>query len=302
MYISSNSEDLLFEIGRKNRMPKAKEGENELPSKGVLDINNLFSVTGKICLVTGGGSGIGAMIAAGLVNNGAKVYIASRKDTSSYAEQLTSRGTGTCHSMKIDLSNDESINNFIKQFNEVEPNGLDVLINNSGTNWVESIDKYSIKGWDKVYALNVRSVFLMSKLFIPSLEKRGTKEDPSRILNISSIEGEKISESPAFAYNSGKAAVTHLSRHLAAHLAHRNINVNAICPGFFPSRLTREFLKTDGNRILETIPIKRFGNVQDMVALSIYLSSKGSSWVTGTKFILDGGQTLQVDLSQIAKL
>lgn len=283
-------------------MPKAEVGENDLPPKGGLSLANLFNVKNKVAIVTGGGSGIGAMISAGLVENGAKVYIVSRKDISPYATQLTQRGPGSCHALKADVTIKESLENFAEEVTKLEPQGIDILINNAGTNWNEKIDVFSEKGWDKVYDLNTKAVFFVTQIFLKLLEKKGTSSDPSRVINISSIAGEEVDSQGIFSYNSGKAATTHLSKHMAVHLAHRNINVNAICPGFFESRMTRGLLSAEGKHLMSNIPLQRFGKIEDMAGLVLYLCGKSGTWVTGTKFILDGGQTLHVPNSLISKL
>jgi len=255
-------------------MPKATADENELPPAEEVDVNNLFSVKGKVCVVTGGGSGIGAMIAAGFCGNGAKVYITSRKDTSAYAKTLSERGPGVAISIQSDLSKPEQVIALGKELEEKEPNGIDVLVNNAGTNWSDSFDTYSLDAWDKVYNLNVRSVFHCCQVMAPLLEKKATKVNPGRIINISSIDSSQVTSLPTFAYSSGKAAVNRLTKVLAGHLSSRNINVNSILPGAFQSRMMRATLEAAGDAIAERTPRGRIGAMQDMAGCCIYLSSR----------------------------
>jgi len=243
----------------------------------------------------GGGSGIGAMIAAGFCGNGAKVYITSRKDTSAYAKTLSERGPGVAISIQSDLSKPEQVIALGKELEEKEPNGIDVLVNNAGTNWSDSFDTYSLDAWDKVYNLNVRSVFHCCQVMAPLLEKKATKVNPGRIINISSIDSSQVTSLPTFAYSSGKAAVNRLTKVLAGHLSSRNINVNSILPGAFQSRMMRATLEAAGDAIAERTPRGRIGAMQDMAGCCIYLSSRAGAWLTGVEIVLDGGALLHLD-------
>ena len=130
-------------------------------SNATFRVQSLFDVSNRVVLITGGGSGIGSMIAAGFVANGARVYIASRNDCSELAEELSTRGPGACHALVLDVAKEESISACIDELTAREPDGVGVLVNNAGTNWAEPIETYSQKGWDKVYNVNVRGVFMM---------------------------------------------------------------------------------------------------------------------------------------------
>eukprot|EP00510_Aplanochytrium_minuta_P001623 CAMPEP_0184022190 /NCGR_PEP_ID=MMETSP0954-20121128/10448_1 /TAXON_ID=627963 /ORGANISM="Aplanochytrium sp, Strain PBS07" /LENGTH=259 /DNA_ID=CAMNT_0026304497 /DNA_START=43 /DNA_END=819 /DNA_ORIENTATION=+ len=259
-------------------MPKATANENPLPPAQEMDVSSLFSVKGKVCVVTGGGSGIGAMIAAGYCGNGAKVYITSRKDTSTFATQLTERGPGSCISISSDLSKEEDVVKLAKEIEKLEPQGIDVLVNNAGTNWSDSFDSYPLDAWSKVYNLNVRSVFHCSQVFAPMLEKKATAEDPGRIINISSIDSSQVTSLPTFAYSSGKAAVNRLTKVMAGHLSSKNITVNAILPGPFQSRMMRATLEAAGDAIADRTPRGRIGDLKDMSGCAIYLASRAGAW------------------------
>jgi NAD(P)-dependent dehydrogenase (short-subunit alcohol dehydrogenase family) len=183
------------------------------------------------------------MIAAGFVANGADVYIASRKDTSQFAAALThSHGAangGTCTALVADLAKEGDVVALAKELGERTKGVLDVLVNNAGTNWAEPIETYPVKAWDKVFALNVRSLFQLTQECLPLLEAGAEAEGggPARVINIASVEGVMVPFLDTFAYSSSKAAVIHLSKVLAGKLEGRDITVNAVLPGPFPSRM-----------------------------------------------------------------
>lgn len=197
-------------------------------------MKNLFSIEGKVALVTGGSRGIGEMIAAGFLANGAKVYISSRKAEvcDATAKRLQEEYGGECISIPADLSNLEGIKDLTQKLQEDK---LDILVNNAGASWGEPIDEYSEKGWDKVMDTNVKGVFFLTQQLLPLLRSSGTAEDPSRVINIGSIDGIKTGLFDAFSYGPSKAALHHLTRVLAASLVRENIIVNAIAPGPFPT-------------------------------------------------------------------
>jgi NAD(P)-dependent dehydrogenase (short-subunit alcohol dehydrogenase family) len=276
-------------------MPKPVKGENYLPPKGQLSVSSLFGVQGKVCVVTGGGSGIGAMIAAGYCANGATVYITSRKDTSEFAKELTSRGPGTCVALRGDLAKEEGVTTLLENLTRLEPSGIHVLFNNAGTNWSEPLEEYSLKGWDRVYDLNVRAVFHVTQKLTPLLAKAATHSEPSRVINVSSIDAESVTALPTFAYSSGKAAVIRLTKVMAGHLVNRNITCNAILPGAFPSRMMRGTMAAAGDAMAKTIPRGRVGDIKDMAGACLFLGSRASAWMTGTTVVVDGGALMKVD-------
>ena len=199
-------------------------------------MKDLFSIEGKVALVTGGSRGIGEMIAAGFLANGAKVYISSRKAEvcDATAERLAKEYGGECISIPADLSNLEGIGALVKELSSKEKS-LDILINNAGASWGEPIDQYSEKGWDKVMDTNVKGIFFLTQQLLPLLRQSGNPENPSRVINIGSIDGIKTGTFDAFSYGPSKAAVHHLTRVLAASLIKEHIIVNAIAPGPFPT-------------------------------------------------------------------
>ena len=278
-------------------MPKPLPNENHLPPSSQINVSNLFSVKDKVIVVTGGGSGIGAMIAAGFCDNGSRVYIVSRKDTSAYARELNSRKTGgKCIALQADLSKPTDVENLANEINRLEPAGVHVLVNNAGTNWAQPFTQYSLKGWDRVYDLNVRALFHVTQQFFPALKRAGTRDDPARVINIASIDGAQVTSLPTYAYSSGKAAVRRLSKVLAGQLALQNITVNCILPGAFPSRMMRATIASAGNALVKNSPRQRLGKLEDMAGACIYLSSNAGAWLTGVEITVDGGALLKVDV------
>jgi len=253
-------------------------------------MKDLFSVKEKTVVITGGSSGIGAMIANGFIQNGAKIYITSRKVGALEEQQKNLSSYGECISIQSDLSNSDGINHFYSEIKNREEK-IDVLINNAGTAWASSFDEFPEKGWDKVMDINLKSVFFLTQKFLPLLKKSGSKNDPARVINIASINGLTHPLMPTYSYSSSKSALIHLTRHLGADLAKYNININAIAPGFFPSKMTSHIAENESlsAQVIDRIPIKRMGAPEDIAGTAIYLSSKASSWMCGETIVVDGG-------------
>eukprot|EP00418_Pyrodinium_bahamense_P019565 CAMPEP_0179109808 /NCGR_PEP_ID=MMETSP0796-20121207/51219_1 /TAXON_ID=73915 /ORGANISM="Pyrodinium bahamense, Strain pbaha01" /LENGTH=310 /DNA_ID=CAMNT_0020807927 /DNA_START=50 /DNA_END=983 /DNA_ORIENTATION=- len=277
-------------------MPKAEEGENDAALHANLGIGFLFNVSGKVVLVTGGGSGIGAMIASGFVQNGCRVYIASRKDTSDFAAALTKKGPGCCMAVSCDVTNLEQQQKLIDRISKDE-GALHVLINNSGTNFNAPLREYKPEMFDKVMQLNASAVFQLIQAAVPMIEASSSKEDPGRIINISSIDGlQPPTGMNTFAYSSSKAAVCMLSRHLAGVLGPRHITVNTVCPGPFPSRMMRGTIEAAGEDLIgRTTALKRIGQPGDMAGACLMLCSRAGSFMTGAEVTVDGGSSSRLD-------
>ena len=199
-------------------------------------MQDLFSIEGKVALVTGGSRGIGEMIAAGFLANGAKVYISSRKADACEAacQRLTAAHGGECTALPADLSGLPGIESVADALGRRESQ-LDILVNNAGAAWGAPIDEFPESGWDKVMDTNVKGVFFLTQKLLPLLRKSATHEDPARVINIGSVDGIKTPVFDNFPYGPSKAALHHLTRVLAAHLIKENIIVNAIAPGPFPT-------------------------------------------------------------------
>lgn len=276
-------------------MPKAAEGENDHVVEASLGRNELFDVSGKVVLVTGGGSGIGAMIAGGFVANGALVYIVSRKDCSPYAEQLTKKGPGKAIAISADLTKQEHVDRVVSEISKAAGQ-LHVLVNNAGANWGQPLESFEIDGWNKTNDLNVTAVFNMIKCSVKLLKATATQSDPARVINIASIDGIITPALDTFAYSAGKAAVIHMSEVLAGKLIDDNITVNSICPGAFQSRMMRATIAAVGDGLSARSLGKRIGSPDDMAGACLFLASRASSWMTGAKLVLDGGQVARPKL------
>ena len=253
-------------------------------------MKNLFSIQGKTAIITGGSSGIGAMIAEAFVQNGVKTYITSRKADALKEKCGEFSLDGECIAIQSDLSDNDGINALYKEICSHESK-IDILINNAGTAWASPFEDFPEKGWDKVMDINLKSPFFLTQKFLPLLKKSGKEDDPSRVINIASINGITHPLMPTYSYSSSKSALIHLTRHLGADMARNNINVNAIAPGFFPSKMTSHIANNEAlsAEVIKKIPIKRMGSPEDIAGTAMYLCSRASSWVCGQTIVVDGG-------------
>jgi NAD(P)-dependent dehydrogenase (short-subunit alcohol dehydrogenase family) len=256
--------------------------------KEAIHAQDLFSIRGKVALVTGGSRGIGLMIARGFLESGAKVYISSRKKEvcDDVARQLAE--VGECVSVPADVSSAAGCAALAKEMAAHEQS-LHILVNNAGAAWGAKIEEYSEAGWDKVFDTNVKSVFFLTRELLPLLEKAASAVDPARVINVGSIDGIKVPFLETFAYPPSKAAVHHMTRDLAVKLAGRHITVNAIAPGPFESQMTKWMLDNFRDKFEETCPLGRIGCPADMAGVAIYLSSRAGAYVNGVVIPVDGG-------------
>ncbi|KAJ2785846.1 hypothetical protein H4R18_000235 [Coemansia javaensis] len=257
-----------------------------------MDAQTLFSVEGKVVVVTGGGSGIGLMVATGFVRNGARVYITSRKQQvlDRAAQELTALGPGKCIPIACDLQSHEKTQALAARLAELEPSGIDVLVNNSGANWGEpSLEEYPDAAWTKVLTLNTQRVFTLTQLLLPLLEKRATAASPARVINVGSIDGIRVTDLITPAYSASKAAVHHLTKVLAAHLGPRNITVNAVAPGPFESHMMAHTLEIARDAIVGSVPLGRIGKPTDMAGVCLFLASSAGAYINGAVIPVDGG-------------
>jgi NAD(P)-dependent dehydrogenase (short-subunit alcohol dehydrogenase family) len=250
-------------------------------------MNNLFSVQGKVAVVTGGSRGIGAMIAKGFVENGVKTYITARNEEVLLATAAELSAHGECIAIASNLSTVEGLTAFAND-NKARDEKIDILINTAGASWGSAIDEFPESGWDKVMDLNVKSIFFLTQQFLPVLRAAGTAEDPARVINIGSMNGTTHPHMNNYSYSASKAAVHHLTRHLGADLAPEHINVNGIAPGFFPSKMTAHMLPHE-EEMAKGIPCRRIGTPEDAAGTALYLCSRASAWVAGHMIALDGG-------------
>lgn len=260
-------------------------------------MKDLFSIDGKVAVVTGGSRGIGEMIAAGFLANGARVYISSRKADvcDETAKRLQSEFGGECVSLPADLSNIEGCEALANELASREKQ-VDILVNNAGVSWGAPIDEFPEIGWDKVFDTNVKGVFFLTQNLLPLLRASGSAEDPARVINIGSIDGIKNPIFETFSYGPSKAALHHMTRGLALHLTKENIIVNAIAPGPFPTWMLSTGVggggdtDIDWSAVAKGNPRGRVGTPEDIAGLAIFLSSRAGAFTVGETITCDGGQ------------
>lgn len=249
---------------------------------------SLFDLTGKVALVTGGTRGIGLMIARGLLQAGASVYVSSRKAAAGDEAVQELSPYGRVVSLPADISSEQECVRLAQEVGEREQ-ALHVLVNNAGATWGAPLEEFPASGWDKVVDLNLKAPFYLSRACLPLLTAAGTADDPARIINVGSIDGLRVPELPTYSYSSSKAAVHHLTRVLAKELGPRHVTVNAIAPGPFESKMMAATLAEHGDSIAAASPLGRIGRPDDMAGAAVFLSSRAGAYVTGAVLPVDGG-------------
>ena len=254
-----------------------------------LAINDLFSVAGKVAIVTGGSRGIGRMIAEGFVENGVRTYITARKADAcaETAEELSKKGE--CIALPADLSTKEGREAFVAEITAREAK-IDILVNNAGAAWGAPFEEYPDEGYDKVMDINVKAIFTLTRDLMPLLKQGASQQNPSRVINIGSIDGLRVSTMDNFAYGASKAAVHFLTKNLALRLGPKGVTVNAIAPGAFQSNMMNATLEKFQDKIESENPLGRIGSPEDMAGLALYLASNASKYMTGQVIALDGGR------------
>ena len=248
----------------------------------------LFSLAGKTALVTGGGTGIGAMIAAGFVRRGVRTYITGRDAPRAEERARQLSQDGTCIGLGADFSHEAGPLELASALARREER-LDILVNNAGTTATGSLAEMSVADWDLVFDVNLRAVFFLTRALLPQLRAAASAEDPARIINIGSIGGLHVPNWEAHSYGASKAALHHLTRSLAKALGRDGITVNAIAPGPFPSGLTDTSSEVVRNSIAAHIPLDRPGAADDVEGAAVFLASRAGAYVNGTTIPLDGG-------------
>jgi NAD(P)-dependent dehydrogenase (short-subunit alcohol dehydrogenase family) len=253
---------------------------------------DLFDVSGRTALVTGGSRGIGLMIAEGLVAAGARVIVSSRKenDVREAAQRLGEHGD--CEALPGDVSTPEGAAELAAGVSERFP-ALNILVNNAGVVWGAPLEEFPASGWDKVAHTNVEGVFHLTVALLPALRAAASEDDPARVINIGSIDGIRTPSMENYSYSASKAAVHMLTRHLAKRLASERITVNAIAPGPFESKMMAWVLDDPERRraVEDSVPLGRIGRSDDVAGLALFLASHAGSYLTGTVIPLDGGIT-----------
>jgi len=255
-------------------------------------MSDLFDVSGKTALVTGGSRGIGLMIARGLVQAGARVIVSSRKSADVEAAARELAEMGDCHAIPADISTQKSAQELAAAVAERFPS-LDILVNNAGATWGAPLEEFPAGGWEKVLHTNVEGIFHLTVALLGPLRAAADAQDPARVINIGSIDGLRTPSVENYSYSASKAAVHMLTRHLAKRLAAEHITVNAIAPGPFESKMMAFALEDPQARaqIEQAVPLGRIGRPDDVAGLTLFLASRAGAYMTGAAIPLDGGIT-----------
>ena len=253
-----------------------------------MSMEGLFSLEGRVALVTGGSRGIGEMIAAGYIAHGAKVYISSRKHAQcdATAEKL-SAGGGTCISLPQDISTVEGCKSLAARIAQLELK-LDILVNNAGAAWGADFEEFPESGWDKVMNLNLKSPFFLTQALAAPLRAAASAERPAKVINIASIDGIRPNPQETYSYQASKAGLIHLTRRMAETLIADNICVTGIAPGAFASDMNIT-ARDQSEAVASQIPARRIGRDDDMAGVAIYLASRAGDYVVGVTIAVDGG-------------
>ena len=250
-----------------------------------MDVSSLFRLDGRVALVTGGSRGIGRMIAEGFVASGAKVYVSSRRAD---ACEATAAALGpNAIPLPHDVSTVEGCRALAADLAEREQQ-LDILVNNAGAAWGEPFESFPEKGWDKVMDLNVKSPFFLTQALHGLLKAAGSTERPAKVINITSIDGQRLNAWETYSYQASKAALIHLTRRMAARLVRDQIHVTSIAPGAFPSDMNKA-ARDHGGTVAQAIPAKRIGVAEDMAGAAIFLASRAGDYLVGETVTVDGG-------------
>lgn len=254
-----------------------------------MDTSQLFSLKGRIALITGGSRGIGRMIAQGFLAQGARVYISARKAEACDQTAKELSAIGPCFSLPADVSTLAGVQGLVDAFSKRETQ-LDILVNNAGAAWGADFDEFPESGWDKVVNLNMKTPFFLTQALKPLLAKAGEKQ-PAKVINIASIDGIAVNPMETYSYAASKAGLIHLTKRMATHLIQHNIVTSAIAPGAFASEMNRA-ARDQAEAVAARIPAKRIGADEDMAGAAIFLASRAGDYVVGNTLVVDGGVTL----------
>ena len=250
--------------------------------------NDLFSLEGKVALVTGGSRGIGRAIAAGFIAQGARVYISARTPgvCIETARDLAGSG-GVCVAIPMDISTTGGAKALAAAAMAREPR-IDILVNNAGTAWNEPFDEFSELGWDKVLTLNAKTPFFLTQALAPALRAAATAQRPAKVINIASIDGIYLTHRETYSYAASKAGLIHLTRLMAAHLVKDYIHVSAVAPGAFKSNMNKD-ARDHEDQVIKQIPCRRIGTEDDIAGAVIFLAARAGDYVIGATLTVDGG-------------
>ncbi|MEH3100481.1 SDR family oxidoreductase [Sphingomonas adhaesiva] len=250
-----------------------------------MDTTNLFRLDGRVALVTGGSRGIGKMIAAGFIAQGAKVYISSRKAPA--CEETAAELGPNCIPLPMDVSTVEGCRALAAAMAEREER-LDILVNNAGAAWGVPFEEFPESGWDKVMDLNVKSPFFLTQALHDMLKAGAATGTVVKVINITSIDGLRLNPWETYSYHASKSALIYLTKRIAARLVKDGINVTSIAPGAFASEMNRA-ARDHGEQVAKAIPARRIGEQEDMAGTAIYLASRAGDYVIGETIAVDGG-------------
>jgi NAD(P)-dependent dehydrogenase (short-subunit alcohol dehydrogenase family) len=250
-------------------------------------MKDLFSLEGRTALITGGSRGIGKMIAKGFIAQGAKVYISSRKVPACIETAEALSKDGVCIPLPQDVSTVEGAKALATAYAQHE-HKLDILVNNAGAAWGAGFDEFPESGWDKVMDLNVKSPFFLTQALHGALKAAASAEKPSKVINITSIDGIRPNPQETYSYHASKAGLIHLTRRMASTLIKDHIVVTSLAPGAFASDMNRA-ARDHGDEISQFIPSGRIGEDEDMAGAAIFLASRAGDYVVGSTLTVDGG-------------
>ncbi len=254
-------------------------------------MDNLFSLEGRVALITGGSRGIGRMIAEGFLRQGAaRVYISARKAEACDKTAAELSSLGQCISLPADVSTVEGAQRLAATIAEREPR-LDILVNNAGAAWGAPYEEFPESGWDKVVDLNMKTPFFLTRALHDQLKAAGTADRPAKVINIASIDGVSVNPMETYSYAASKAGLIHLTKRMSLRLIQEHIVVSAIAPGAFASDMNRA-ARDQGDEVSKRIPSRRIGTTEDMAGTAIFLASRAGDYVVGATIVVDGGVSL----------
>jgi NAD(P)-dependent dehydrogenase (short-subunit alcohol dehydrogenase family) len=250
-----------------------------------MDMKQLFSLEGRVALVTGGARGIGKIITKGYLEQGAKVYISGRK--AHQGEAAEAELGPNCIYIQGDVSTVEGCEALAAEIAARESK-LDILVNNAGVAWGADYLEFPEGGWDKVMDTNVKGVFFLTQKLHGLLKAAASFERPAKVINIASIDGIRVNPWETYSYQASKAAVIQLTKKMAATLVQENIIMTGIAPGAFASDMNKA-ARDHGDAVAQGIPAKRIGDYDDMAGAAVFLASRAGDYVIGTTLVVDGG-------------
>jgi NAD(P)-dependent dehydrogenase (short-subunit alcohol dehydrogenase family) len=254
-------------------------------------VSDLFDLSGRTAVVTGGSRGIGLMMARGLLQAGAAVVISSRKAAACEAAVESLSEYGDVWAVPADLSSEAECMRLAEAVSQ-RVDRLHLLVNNAGAVWGAPLADFPEAAWDKLVDVNLKAPFFLTRAFLPLLSASASEDDPARVINVGSIDGLRVPHFPTYSYSATKAALHHLTRVLAVELGPRWITVNAIAPGPFESKMTEDVMDVFEAAVRERAPLRRIGREDDMAGTAVFLASRAAAYITGAVIPVDGGITV----------